>query len=462
MGRLRRLADATPAHRQRYVDLLRAVAIVLVVIGHWLITVIERRDGEVVGRSALGELSWAHPVTWLVQVIPIFFLVGGYANAASWQGRRRSDGDAVGWVQDRSGRLLRPTTVLLLVLAAAALVARVLGASPVQVRPVVWFATIPLWFLSAYLVVVLLTPPMYALHERWGFAVPAVLAVLVAVGDVARFTGRPALADGGYLFGWLAVHQLGFAWRTGALPARPRVGAVLAGAGLVALVLLTVVGPYPVAMLDVPGELRNASPPTVALLAAATFQIGVAFVLAPVAERWLRHRRPWTAVVAVNAVILTVFLWHVTAAILLIGALNAVDLLPTPRVDTAAWWLWRVPWLAALLLVLAALVAVFGPVETRTPHRAGSRSGRLPAPVSAVLDRPLVSAGLTVLGYAAAVYGLLDNNTAARDSPEPLGLPTAALVAYLAGAGVLRLLRSVPRPRAAHRSGPSVGQRPGG
>ncbi|GAB3809914.1 hypothetical protein GCM10027605_46600 [Micromonospora zhanjiangensis] len=45
MGRLGRLAAGTPAGRERYVDLLRAIAIVLVVLGHWLIIEVTHPPG---------------------------------------------------------------------------------------------------------------------------------------------------------------------------------------------------------------------------------------------------------------------------------------------------------------------------------------------------------------------------------------------------------------------------------
>lgn len=455
MRRLRQLAERTPATRERYVDLLRALAITMVVLGHWGVTVIGYdRSGRPAGHSALGDLPWAWPLTWVAQVIPVFFLVGGYANAASLAARRSRGGTATGWLVDRSARLARPTTALLVVLAAGAAVATLRGADPAQVRTVVWFATIPLWFLVAYLVVVPLTPPMYALHRRFGLVVPVVLVGLVALGDLGRIWGPPGLATGNYVFGWLAVHQLGFAWydsRTRGRPvggaAEPRglrrrrlplsrtAGTALLTGGLVALVLLTVVGPYPVAMLNVPGErLDNAAPPSLALLAVATAQLGLILLLREPAGRWLRRPRPWQAVIAVNAVVLTVFLWHLTAAVLLVGLLDALGVLPTPPVGTAAWYAWRVPWLLALSVVLAALVAVFGPIEARTrrppdtgPAREGARRLRT---------------ALAVLGYAGLVAGLLLNSLTRKTAPEPLGLPAPALVAYLAGAGVLRLLRS--------------------
>ncbi|MFU8875067.1 acyltransferase family protein [Micromonospora sp. SL4-19] len=453
MRRLRQLAERTPPSRERYADMLRALAITMVVIGHWAITVIGHdQSGRPNGHSALGDLPWAWPITWVAQVMPVFFLVGGYANAASLTAWRSRGGDATGWLIDRSSRLIRPTTALLVILAIGAAVARLRGIDATEIRTVVWFATIPLWFLVAYLVMVPLAPAMYALHRRVGLVVPLVLLGLVALGDVGRILGPAGLATGNYLFGWLAVHQLGFAWydarapspaepgrgsadrpglRRRRLPTSRRAGAVLLLVGLVALVLLTRVGPYPVAMLNVPGErLNNTAPPSVALLAAATAQLGLILLLQNPARRWLRRSGPWQAVIAVNAVVLTVFLWHLTAAVLLVGLLDTLGVLPTPRVGSAAWWAWRIPWLLALAVVLAALVGVFGPIEARTRRHAAASTG---GPVRTAL---------VAIGYAGPVLGLLWNSLTPKSAAEPLGLPAPALAAYLAGAALLRLLRS--------------------
>ncbi|RAO15266.1 hypothetical protein MED15_04030 [Micromonospora noduli] len=460
MRRLRQLAERTPAGRERYVDLLRALAITMVVLGHWSVTVIGRDPaGQATGHSALGDLRWAYPLTWLAQVMPVFFLVGGYANAASLTRLRARGGDAAGWLIDRSARLVRPTSTLLLVLTAVAALAWLRSIDPAQIRQVFWFATIPLWFLVAYLAAVVLTPPMYALHRRLGLAVPLVLVALVGLGDLGRLSGPEEMSYGNYLFGWLAVHQLGFAWhdaraapppagtddagpstpdrpgvRRRRLPTSRRAGLLFLAGGLGAVLLLTVLGPWPVAMLKVPDErLDNAAPPSLALLAVAAGQLGLILLLRGPAERLLHRSGPWQLVIGVNLVVLTVFLWHLTAAILLIGLLDAVGTLPTPAVDTAAWWAWRVPWLLLLSAVLAVLVAIFGPVEARSGrHRTGRRTAR---------GTPARSA-LAVAGYAAVVAALLVNSTAPQQAPEPLGTPVPALVAYLAGAGVLRLLRS--------------------
>ncbi|UBU12595.1 acyltransferase family protein [Nonomuraea gerenzanensis] len=428
MRGIRRRAEQAPPSRERFIDLLRAVSILAVVLGHWLVTVIGYdRDGELTGRSALPELPWAHPLTWVVQVMPVFFLVGGYANAASLAAARRRGGNATGWLLGRGGRLLRPTTALVLVMAAGALVARGFGVEPGRVRLVVWFASIPLWFLVAYLAVVVLTPVMYALHRRYGLAVPVVLVGLVAMGDVARLAGEPVWGSGSYLFGWLAIHQVGFAWRDGGLPGRARVALPLLFGGAGVVLVLTLAGPYPVSMVNVPGErLHNMSPPSLALMGVAAAQLGVALLLRDRGERWLRRSRAWVAVVAVNGVILTVFLWHIGAAILVTGGLHVAGVLPTPEVGSAAWFAWRVPLLALFSAVLLGLVVIMGPIEMRRPGRS---------------SRPAKGLVAVVAGFGAVVAGLLGNSLYPATSPALLGWPAPALAAYLTGAAALRLLR---------------------
>jgi peptidoglycan/LPS O-acetylase OafA/YrhL len=450
LRQLAQTAQNTPASRDRYIDLLRALAITLVVLGHWLITAIGfDAHHRPTGHSALESLTWAYPITWIVQVMPVFFIVGGYSNAASLQAHRRRGGDAVDWLLDRAARLIRPTTVLLVVLAGVALTARLLGMDPAVVRTAVWVASLPLWFLSAYLAVVLLTPIMYALHRRFGLGVPVVLVVLIALGDIARFAGAAFLAVGSYLFGWLVMHEVGFFWRDGRLRfTRWSWLPPLAG-GAVALILLTVVGPYPITMIDVSHQrILNASPPTLALLATATLQLGIIMLLHDPAQRWLRRQRPWTVVVAANAVILTIFLWHMSAVLVIVGLLWWTNLLPTPQVGTAAWWLWRVPWLLILSVVLAALVAIFAPVEMRASRRSHLPPGLLSRWLGRTLAQPGVRVVLAVAGFAATVIGLLINNVASPTLPQPLGIPVSALITFLAGALVLRLLHAASQPPA--------------
>ncbi|WP_250214081.1 acyltransferase family protein [Acrocarpospora catenulata] len=444
---VRRRAEQTPPSRERFIDLLRGVSILAVVLGHWLVTVVGYdRHGELTASSALPDLPWAYPLTWVAQVLPVFFFVGGYANAVSLAAERRRGGNATEWLLNRGGRLIRPTTTLVLVMAGGALVARLFfDASPARVRLVVWFASIPLWFLVAYLVVVVLTPVMYALHRRYGLAVPLVLVGLVALGDLARLLGEPFWGNGNYLFGWLAIHQMGFAWRDGLPANRARVALPLLFGGFGTLLLLTLVGPYPVSMIDVPGErLHNMSPPSLALLSVAAVQLGAALLLRDRVEQWLRHSRAWLGVIAVNAVILTIFLWHISAAILLLGTLHFAGILPTPSVGSATWYAWRIPLLIMFSLVLALLVAIFGPIELRsTPQRARPPNG-IPLPLTQAASHPAPRLALAVTGFAAVILGLLSNSLLPSTIPTLFGWPTPALIAYLSGAAAVRFLRTIP------------------
>ncbi|WP_026116735.1 acyltransferase family protein [Nocardiopsis valliformis] len=438
-GGVRRAARNTPASRDRYVDFLRALAILLVVVGHWLAVVIVSSNG-MTGENALAELAWARPMTWLFQVMPVFFLVGGYSNAASLASHQCKGGDSAGWLLGRTDRLLRPTSAFLALLWASALAAGLAGADRDLIAVGVWAASIPLWFLAAYLGVVLCAPAMYALHRRAGTVVPVLLIGVVLLLDVLRLgAGVPLVGDLNYLLVWLTMHQVGFLWRdrwTGTGPLVPG-GVAVAGLGL--LVTLTVFGPYPVSMVDVPGEdLGNASPPTFVLLLLGLVQTAVVLVLARPARRMLRRIGPWTVVVAVNSVVLSLFLWHMLAAVLAGALLHGTGLFPEPAVGSPQWLLFRIPWLLAVSAVMAVLLAVFGRIEARTtPSSAGWRAGGLrELPPGQVLWN-----AVTWPALLAVILGLV---WVALAGPEDHGvgmLPTAAFASYVAGATVLRLAR---------------------
>jgi peptidoglycan/LPS O-acetylase OafA/YrhL len=465
MPTIRELAGRTPQSRRRSLDLLRAAAITMVVIGHWFIMTVERdASGRLTGFTALPELTSVHPLTWLFQVMPVFFLVGGVANAISWTRHRDRGRAPAGWLLDRSARLFPPVTTLLVVIALGALVAGVAGVPVGDIAQAVALVTLPLWFLVVYLGVIALTPTMYRLHERFGLAVPAVLVALVVVGDAARLaTGAEAWAFGSFAFAWVAVHQVGFAWEDGSLRLTPRRAVALLVGSLVALVLLTGPGPYPVSMVSVPGAaIQNPSPPTVALLTLAAAQVALAALVAGPAERWLLRRRPWTVVLGTNTIVLTLYLWHMVAALVGAFALDALGLLPSSDVHTSAWWLGRVPWIAALAVVLAVLVAIFGRVEARTlARRISNPNGRdaLGATWVRTILGPrtsvLTSTPVVVAGYLGAILGIFWLASAGLGPHGPFMIPTGALLLFLGGAAVLWSGRAVREVL------PSTDDRPG-
>ncbi|MGW4040049.1 acyltransferase family protein [Streptomyces sp. NPDC004778] len=412
---VRELAGATPATRDRYVDLLRVASLGAVVLGHWLMAAVTP-DG--VG-NLLAVVPALQPLTWLLQVMPVFFFVGGFSHALSYRSllRKRPEGseDSVysAFLRARLQRLLRPTTVFVLAWGAAALLVQLLGGGGGLTGVTLRMVTQPLWFIGIYLAMVAFTPPLLRLHERYGWGAFAGLAGAAVAVDVLRFaTGVPYVEFLNFAFVWLAVHQLGFLRADGRMHLRR--AALLAGGGLVTAAALVALGPYPLSMVGMPGEkVSNMAPPTLALLAHGLWLVGAVELLRAPAARLLERPPVWRTVVAANGVAMTAFLWHLTAMFGVYGALLALDVdLPEPA--SAAWWA-QVPLRLALAAALtAALVAAFrtferpaAPTSPGTPGAPGATGAGPLAALGATLCL-LGVLGLSMVGFG----GLLDGRTA--------------------------------------------------
>jgi len=107
-GLAAKIDAATPAHRDRTVDALRALAIAGVILGHWLVTALVLTSGPagLHDQSPLATMPYLTPLSWIFQTLAVFFLVGGYAAARSYKGDYRS------WLRQRLVRLSRPVALL--------------------------------------------------------------------------------------------------------------------------------------------------------------------------------------------------------------------------------------------------------------------------------------------------------------------------------------------------------------
>jgi fucose 4-O-acetylase-like acetyltransferase len=388
-----RLAAKTPESRNRYVDLLRAVSIFAVVFGHWLMAAPYVSDDAIHITSMLEHQQWTRWMTWVFQVMPVFFLVGGYSNGISWLSARRK-GQAYGvWLQVRLQRLVGPVLPLIAMWIILAGGAQAIGLRPEMVKVASQMALIPIWFLAVYVFVVVLVPVTYIAWQRYGFKSFGVL-VLAAVADDLLFFASDLRALGwlNYAFVWLAVHQLGYAWRDGYM-AGLRQGLLWVAGGAVVLAGLITIGPYPVSMVSVPGqEISNTLPPKVSMLALGIVQCGLLLSIEVPVRRWLSRPRPWTLVVLVNSMIMTVFLWHLTASTLAIGCallFNDVGLLSVP--GSGAWWAIRPVWLLVYLLALLPFALGFGRFERSAASNRPIPNWRL------VTGAILICAGLALL-----------------------------------------------------------------
>lgn len=393
--------DATRPARNVAVDYLRASGVVLIVLGHWLASSLTYQDGRFGRQNPLVDQPWTQWLTWGFQAVPTFFMVAGYATAVSWAHRRGDDGfSRQNWLRHRLARVLGPTAVYVAVILAAVAALQITGTAGSVVQYAGWAVAMQLWFLAVYVVVVSSTPIALAAQRRLGLWAPLAMAVAAAVVDVAGLVYHvPHIGLLNYLFCWGAFYQLGIAWHAGQLAGlRPVVLALGSGA---VLALLVGWGHYPVSMIGVPGQqVQNTTPPTMALLAFGCTQIGIGIALVPALNRALRPARLRRVVSIVNDNVMALYLWHMVPVVLVAVVGYPAGLFPQPAEGTAAWWLFRLEWIAILTVVTAVEIALLF---------WGRRlfAAALPmfaAPISERWAEPLLLAGAALTTYALACF----------------------------------------------------------
>ncbi|MFJ7200595.1 MULTISPECIES: acyltransferase [unclassified Streptomyces] len=381
----RRIESATPADRDRAVDALRAIAILGVVLGHWLVTALVVDSGTVHGASPLRYLPELTPVSWMFQTLAVFFLVGGLVGARS-HAAARARGESYGrWLRARMGRLLRPMAVVPVVWSVAACAMLFAGVDQDSVRALCKLVWSPLWFIVVFAALTAATPLVARLHPLWPFAV-------VLVVDLYRFglDAPGGLASVNVAAGWLVPYCLGAAWARGELLGR-RTGWTLLLGGAAATAALVRWGGYPASMVGVPGaEISNLDPPTLAVVTFGLAQCGAALLLLGPLRRVLRRPVLWAVVATVNLSAMTVFLWHQTAMIAVTatglwvgGMLPGLHTLP----DGPGWVFARLAWLPVFAVALLICRLAFRGYERQRPRRTRSRVVREGRPAGSMAAR---------------------------------------------------------------------------
>jgi hypothetical protein len=396
-----RIEAATPPTRDRAVDGLRALAILGVVVGHWLVMAL-----TVDGHGALGvtspliHLPALAPASWVLQMLGLFFLVGGYSGATGLERAYAKGQSYRSWLRDRLLRLARPVAAATAVLGAALPVLGLAGVPVGTLRTTAVLVVQPMWFVGIYAVVTALTPVALAMDRRLRAFAALPPLVAVAAVDLLRY-GPWHDAMPGWLGlvnlipGWSFAYLLGVAWAHGRIGRR---GAALLAAGGLALGLLLVLRlGYPVSMVGVPGDPRaNSHPPSLLVLALAAAQSGLAILLRDRLARALSRPRLWAGVALLNLSAMTIFCWHQVALMSVSGGALAVAPAGVPGLhDTPSgpgWLLCRIVWFPVYAAVLAGLVAL--------ARRAEGPWRGLPRPVTAVVLALAAGFGLYTVGAA--------------------------------------------------------------
>ncbi|WP_405423952.1 acyltransferase [Streptomyces erythrochromogenes] len=373
---------ATPADRDRAVDALRALAILGVVLGHWLVTSLTAADGGLRGTSPLPQMPWLAPVSWVFQTLAVFFLVGGHVAALGYASARERGIGYGAWVGQRLGRLFRPVAAVLVLWTVVAGGMLVGGAELDTVRTLVKLVLSPLWFLLVFAALTAATPLVARLSPVWPAAV-------VAGVDLWRFgLGGPEwIGWVNVAAGWLVPFTLGAAWSRGALARRGRL-LLLVGVAAAVTAAAILWGGYPASMVGVPGAaVSNLNPPTVAAVAFGLAQCGLALLARDRLARLMHRPAAWAKVALVNLSAMTVFLWHQTAMM----AVTALGLLVPTRLpglhtapDSVGWIAARVLWLPVFAAALGLCWAAFRTHEQARRPRAAAVTAPRSAPRTSV------------------------------------------------------------------------------
>lgn len=393
-----------PATRDTGIDLVRALCLLAILVLHGL------QVSATVGASvpaleyATRGAAWYPPVTWILQVMPVFFVIGGFAGLAAHRRSLARGGTATGFVAGRVHRLLLPAVVTigavglgLALLPGTGLPAELIGKIGLRYSE-------PLWFLGVFLACQALLPAQLAAHERAPWSLLAALAAAAVGVDVLRgATGLDAIGYANLAFVWLALQQLGFLLAEGRLDRLPV--AVRRTAGIAAVALLVLV----VAMGGWPADLiAHMNPPTTALLLVGLAQtLLISLLRAPLTALSTRPRvAAFTRFVTAHS--MTIYLWNLPVLLLAAGATAQLAMLGDgvlPAPSSLGWWVTRPAWLIVTVLLTVAVGWLLGGIERRrAPQLVGSSRRVLQAvllALAAVLL--LLLAGATPLTTAVAV-----------------------------------------------------------
>ncbi|MGO1849831.1 acyltransferase family protein [Microbacterium sp.] len=337
--------------RDRSIDLIRSASLVLVVLLHAMMVGVTLSGGEPVFENAL-ETDWFGPVSWFVQMMPLFFFAGGFTAFGSWRRARARGVSASAFVSGRVIRLMTPA-VALFVAIAAGLAALTLAGVPADIVATAGFRiSQPLWFLGVFLLAQALVPAMASWHERRPALALATLVTAAAAIDAVRFaTGWEAIGFLNLAVVWLFVQQLGFCDADGLIarvPRRIRMGGAFGLLG--GLVVLVATTPY------VANMYANQDPPTLVLAVLAVVQVAFFSLARPHLARFAQRQGVARAVAWIGDRAMTIYLWHMTVLIALagfsvIGAMSGLIVLPD--LHSAQWWLTRPAWLLAAVVAVA-------------------------------------------------------------------------------------------------------------
>jgi hypothetical protein len=407
--------------RDLTLDLARVFCVLLVVLIHLLMTGVVVLSGGGIGLQRTLELQpWYAQATWVGQIMPLFFVIGGFAGLTAWRSLQRRGGDAPGYIRGRLLRLARPAFPLFVFYAIAITAGLIIiDATGFLGFPVLDAIIIgagsPLWFIAAYAISQAMLPFLARLHVTAPKRTVLVLLIGVILVDLLRYSTAD-LGMASYwlgllnlLFVWPLIQQIGF-WYADGFFDRPWWQLVLISLlSLGMLWPLTTYGPYAVDMLI------NQNPPTLPLVFIGLSQAAFLRLLKRPLSALMRTRPAQGFVFLAGTRLVTIYLWHLPV---LIAVAGIALLIPgaTPRPGSAEWWLSRPVEYVLILFILFGLSLLVGRFEQ--PRELGATPPVAFVAIGAVLtiavptiliplglDLALALAGAITFGLAILILG---------------------------------------------------------
>ncbi len=314
------VAARTPVDRDRAIDVIRIASLAGVVAGHTVMATSMIRDHVLIWDNLLTTSTALQALTWIFQIMPLFFFAGAAACVQSWH----PGASWGGWLMKRCTRLFRPVFYYLAFWAVVLAVLR--SVLPKHVfDPVAGVSIQLLWFLGAYVLVLATVPLLHRISTARQLAVGvAGVYAFVALIDFARLhTSGTGLLGYLNMTAWVIPAMFGVAYRQDLLPSR---AALYLGLGMLGVnLMLCQAGPYDVSLVGIEGQrLANMSPPSLLMASHAIMMCALAIWAAPAIARWAQRPRVWWLTVIGNSGAMTLYLWHIPA---LLGVHLVFDLL---------------------------------------------------------------------------------------------------------------------------------------
>ncbi|GGA64032.1 hypothetical protein GCM10011490_13350 [Pseudoclavibacter endophyticus] len=401
---------STPSRRDSTIDVARAWCLVVVVALHAMMVGVSVVGGAPLLENAMEGWGGFAAATWFVQVMPLFFVLGGASAMLHWRKLRRGQdapgrdgggvdaGAATRYVATRVPRLVVPALVAGIAVVAALTALLLLGVPGDLVAEAGFRMSQPLWFLGVYVLCSAAVPFLATAHRRApGWTLGALIGAAVGVDALRHLTGVEAIGFANLLFVWLAVQQLGFFVADGTSARLPRRWLVpLAAAAFAGLALLCGVGVAPFDLLEA------LNPPSAVLIMLGVGQL----LLFEAARPWLQavHARGGVAAVVgwINARAMTIYSWHMLVLIGLAGGLLVTGW-PLPAPLSTDWWATRPLWLVAVVAVVTVVVALAGRFEAK--GRRPPSNGASAASAVASMRRVWFGGAVAAAGTLAVLVG---------------------------------------------------------